>query len=149
MPQMPSMPKTPEFSFSSSSSSSSCTECDKEETYKETMETYRKALDIYYEDVRYYNIVKNLHIHKCSNGINGCLKNGICSKKFEPRVVDKTDFDERGYPVYKRESLDDCYVVTHVKEMLLDDPDGCHINTAFCGSNYCIVYLYKYLYKGK
>ena len=141
MPQIPTRPEKPESSSSSSSSSSS-TECDKEETYKKAMETYL-------EDLRYYNIVKNLHIHTCSDGINGCLKNGICNKHFEPRVVNETNFDERGYPVYKRMSADDYYVVTHVKQMLLDDPDGCHINTAFCGSNYCIVYLYKYLYKGK
>lgn len=100
------------------------------------------------EDYRYERIINDMMIHECHDQVNGCLKNGICGRKYSQNLVPDTHFDEDGYPRYSRPTEKDCYVVPHVKQMLLDDPDGCHINTEFCGSSYCIIYLYKYLFKG-
>jgi len=100
------------------------------------------------EDYRYARIIKDMMIHECHDQVNGCLKDGVCGRKYRELLVPETYFDEDGYPCYARPTPEDCYIVPHVKQMLLDDPDGCHINTEFCGSSYCIIYLYKYLFKG-
>ena len=100
------------------------------------------------EDLRYEQIVKDMMIHECHDQVNGCLKDGICKRKYSNQTILNTDITEEGYPVYSRPNPQDCFVVPHVKQMLLDDPDGMHCNTEFCGSTYCIIYLYKYLFKG-
>jgi hypothetical protein len=100
------------------------------------------------EDIRYKEIVENMMVHECHDNVNGCLVDGICKRKYSDQTVTTTDIDDDGYPQYARPNSEDCYVVPHVKQMLLDDPDGCHCNTEFCGSTYCIIYLYKYLFKG-
>ena len=101
------------------------------------------------EDKRYFEIVSNMHIHSCGKGPNGCIKkDGTCKFHFSDTPKPEFEFDINGYPIYARPTVDDCYVVSHVRKMLLDDPDGCHMNTTFCASNFSVIYLYKYLYKG-
>ena len=100
------------------------------------------------EHQRYVNIVESFMVHDCrQNDINGCLDaEGFCKKRFNPIPNPNTCFDERSYPLYARPHSRDCYIVPHVKEMILDG--DCHINTEFCASNYSLIYLYKYLFKG-
>ena len=100
------------------------------------------------DDIRYKGIVENMMVHECHDQVNGCLVDGICKRKYSDQTVPTTYIDDDGYPQYSRPNIEDCYIVPHVKQMLLDDPDGCHCNTEFCGSTYCIIYLYKYLFKG-
>jgi hypothetical protein len=98
-------------------------------------------------DIEYLQKVEKCMIHKCSNNQhNGCLKNDICQKGFSPIPIPTTYFDERSYPIYAKPYEEDCYVVAHNKQMLIDS--DCHINTEFCASNYSLIYLYKYLFKG-
>lgn len=101
------------------------------------------------EEIRYCMLVDRDMTHKCSdNEVNGCLDcNGLCKKKYSPLPVLETYLDDKSYPVYARPEEKDCYVVPHVKQMLLDC--DCHINTEFCASSYTLIYLYKYLFKGE
>ena len=87
-------------------------------------------------------------LHKCYDGVNGCKrKDGTCKKGFSnTELRDKTKFDEKGYPLYKRKKQEDLNVVPYHKAILLDW-NG-HINCEFCGKAYVILYLYKYLFKG-
>ena len=101
------------------------------------------------EDILYAKLVRENMIHKCFVGPNGCKdeETGECKRHFDGLPNIYTYLDEKKYPKYKRPNLDDCFIVAHNREMLLDC--GCHVNTEFCASTYCIIYLYKYLYKGK
>ena len=87
-------------------------------------------------------------IHKCHGGDNGCIDEdtGLCKKKFNYILNNETHFDEKKYPVYKRLKHEDCKVVVHNRQMLLDLK--CHCNTEFSASTYSVIYLYKYLFKG-
>ena len=99
-------------------------------------------------ELRYCELVKSHMTHLCrANDVNGCLdKDGFCKKKFSPITVPETFLDEKSYPVYARPEDKDCYIVPHCRQMLLDC--DCHVNTEFCASNYTLIYLYKYLFKG-
>jgi hypothetical protein len=100
------------------------------------------------EDIDHHNLGSSHQMHQCRRGCNGCLdENGICKKKYGNRPVNQTSFDKLKYPIYKRPRIEDCYVVVHNRQMLLDCK--CHVNTKFCASSYCVIYLYKYLFKGK
>jgi hypothetical protein len=101
------------------------------------------------EEIRYYNLIKEKMLHKCYIGPNGCKESatGKCGRHFDDVPNPFTFLDIKKYPKYKRPNHKDCFVVPHNREMLLDC--GCHVNTEFCASTYCIIYLYKYLYKGK
>lgn len=100
-------------------------------------------------DPKYETLVLNNMLHKCSDAINGCLnKDGICKRGYQTNIVThENSFNERGYPVYYRPLEADLRVVPHNRELLLDC-NGCHVNVEFCGDVYCVMYLYKYLYKG-
>jgi len=50
-----------------------------------------------------------------------------------------------GFPLYRR-GENDHYIVPHNKKILLDW--GGHANVEFAGGTYCVLYLYKYLFKG-
>ena len=101
------------------------------------------------EMIRYCALVETHMTHKCvHNEVNGCLdKDELCKKKFSPLTVPVTHLDDKSYPVYARPEAKDCYIVPHCKQMLLDC--DCHVNTEFCASTYTLIYLYKYLFKGK
>ena len=101
------------------------------------------------EDKRYAEYVDRYMIHGCRGGANGCLdKDGVCKRKYskqrEPTF--STEFDEKGYPIYRRPTEIDQMVVPHNREILLDW--GGHANLEFAASTYCIFYLYSYIYKG-
>ena len=88
-------------------------------------------------------------IRKCFPEANGGCKNdkNKCSKGFDNNTVtNKTFFDEKGFPQYKRPTIKSLYVVPHNKS-LLQDWNG-HANVEFAGSTYTVIYLYKYLFKG-
>lgn len=90
-------------------------------------------------------------IHKCfpqRTHPNGCLdENGHCRFGYRHTVVqNKTTFDEKGFPKYKRSTEDDLNVVPHSAKLLIDWNGHC--NVEFSGNTYLVVYLYKYLYKG-
>ena len=86
--------------------------------------------------------------HVCHNGVNGCLNaDGICVHGFSNiQFRENTTFDERGYPLYRKRKKKDLNIVSYHKLILLHW-DG-HVNVAFCGKTYAILYLYKYLFKG-
>ena len=100
------------------------------------------------EDIAYHKLVVEKMIHKCHGGDNGCIDEdtGLCKKKFNYILNNETHFDEKKYPVYKRLKHEDCKVVVHNRQMLLDLK--CHCNTEFSASTYSVIYLYKYLFKG-
>ena len=89
-------------------------------------------------------------IHKCYKGDGGCLdeKTGQCSRGFSMNYPqDRTTLDERGFPHYKRNKDENCRVVSHSVNILLDL--NAHVNVEYTGSTYCVIYLYKYLFKGR
>jgi len=64
-----------------------------------------------------------------------------------PRVpVGVKGKNSRGFPIYWRPNAADKMIVSHNRLMLLDW-DG-HCNVVFAGSTFCVLYLYKYLFKG-
>ena len=97
------------------------------------------------EDIAYHKLVVEKMIHKCHGGDNGCIDEdtGLCKKKFNYILNNETHFDEKKYPVYKRLKHEDCKVVVHNRQMLLDLK--CHCNTEFSASTYSVIYLYKFL----
>jgi hypothetical protein len=94
-----------------------------------------------------FQLLNKFMMHKCSNDVNGCLdKDGKCTKHFDMNAPnDRTTFDSRGFPEYKR-TQNSLYVVTYVPQ-ILKDWDG-HCNVGYCGSVFTCVYLYKYVFKG-
>ena len=97
----------------------------------------------------YVDLVKSKMIHHCSVAVNGCKKNADaqCKRRYSDtsREVEHTFF-ENGYPVYKRPHADDRRVVPHNIKILIDW-NG-HANLEFTTSVKCILYLFKYLFKG-
>lgn len=86
--------------------------------------------------------------HKCAIAPNGCKSSCTCKCKrgFEDTIICFTHFDDKGFPVYERLREEDFFIVPHNKEMLLDW--GGHCNVEFSGGALCVLYLYKYLFKG-
>jgi len=62
-------------------------------------------------------------------------------------LQDRTTLDERGFPHYKRNKDENCRVVSHSVNILLDL--NAHVNVEYTGSTYCVTYLYKHLFKGR
>jgi hypothetical protein len=88
-------------------------------------------------------------VHHCAVAANGCKKTACsaCKRGFDkPTNNEKTKFDEKGFPVYKRHEGDE-RIVAHNIRMLLDW-DGGHMNVEFSGSAKSVMYLYDYLFKG-
>jgi hypothetical protein len=99
---------------------------------------------------RKYRLYVETHmIHKCAVAENGCKDSPTCKCKrgYEDTIIQNyTSFDDRGFPIYKRDYECDLDVVPHNRELLLDW-NG-HSNVEYAGNTYCVLYLYKYLYKG-
>lgn len=95
-----------------------------------------------------YNIVVDNMVHSCSKDVNGCLdENGNCYRNYDKKVISEvTCIDSNGYPQYRRRHKNDLKIVPYNKKMLLDW-NG-HLNVEFCASNFAVLYLYKYLFKG-
>ena len=103
------------------------------------------------EEAKYFEYVKDFQIHKCyktDEGEKGCLDdNGHCKRGYrDGNLRLYAEFDEKGYPLYKRPEEKDLLITPHHRGMLLDW--GAHLNLEFCGSTYTALYLYKYLFKG-
>gem|GEM_PF-2308791 len=97
-----------------------------------------------------HSLIKTHMTHKCYKGDSGCIdeKTGVCKRGFDTNVVqDCTTLDERGFPHYKRNTEEDCKVVSH-NVLILEDLNA-HVNVEYTGSTYCVIYLYKYLFKGR
>jgi len=97
-----------------------------------------------------HHLIKTHMIHKCFKGEGGCLneKTGVCERGFSSNAIqESTTLDDHGYPHYRRVNEDDLPVVPHNVNILLDW-NG-HANVEYSGSSYCIIYLYKYLFKGR
>jgi hypothetical protein len=97
---------------------------------------------------RINQLVRKFLIHRCAAASNGCLdKNGNCKRGYKDTAVNYfNSFSPAGFPVYCRPTNQDLSVVPYHADIVLDW-EG-HINTEFCGKSYCVVYLYKYLFKG-
>jgi hypothetical protein len=86
-----------------------------------------------------------------------CFKDKYCSKHYPKKFINKTSFDESGYPVYRRRDLG---VTVLKKGVLLDNRSvvpynaslimkyQAHVNIEFCNKSNCIKYLFKYITKG-
>jgi hypothetical protein len=88
-------------------------------------------------------------LHKCAVAENGCkaTANSPCKRHFDRFVVnDRTTFDDRGRPLYRRPTERDLNVVGHNPFMLLDW--GAHHNVESATSVLSILYIYNYLFKG-
>ena len=97
-----------------------------------------------------HDLIQSHMIHKCYTGEGGCLneKTGLCERGFTSTVIQhRTSLDEHGYPHYKHNRIEDLKVVPHNVNILLDW-NG-HANVEYSGSSYCVIYLYKYLFKGR
>ena len=94
------------------------------------------------------DLVRKHMLHKCSNAVNGCLKEGKCKRRYDTFVVNGGDpsFGKLHFPIYGRREEEDLRIVPHHIQ-ILEDWDG-HVNVEFCGSHYTPIYLYKYVFKG-
>ena len=97
-----------------------------------------------------HSLIKTHMVHKCYKGDSGCIdeKTGVCKRGFDTNIIQNcTTLDERGFPHYKRNTEEDCKVVSH-NVLILEDLNA-HVNVEYTGSTYCVIYLYKYLFKGR
>ena len=102
-----------------------------------------------FEDKVYAEYVRTHMRHQCSIApTNGCkhTATGKCNRGYDDTIECSTHFDDKGYPVYERLKAGDLKVVPHNKTILLDW--GGHANVEYAGGSKCILYLYKYLFKG-
>ena len=101
------------------------------------------------DDKRYEMYIRKHMMHNCAVAINGCKKSvdSLCRRGYETTIIGFTQFDNKGYPVYARSRNEDLRVVPHNRLILLDW-DG-HANVEYSGGVRCIMYLYKYLFKGQ
>ena len=95
------------------------------------------------------DLIGECELHKCSTAENGCKKTPMsaCKRHFDKFVPnDRTTFDDRGRPVYRRPKDTDLRVVGHNPFILVDW--GAHHNVESSTSVLSILYLYNYLFKG-
>lgn len=100
------------------------------------------------EDKRYADLVEKHMMHRCFHGVNGCLDSeGKCKKGFQSmQICLETHFDEKGFPVYAKLCEEDSMVISHCRDILLDN--DCHVHVTFVASHFIIIYLFKYFFKG-
>jgi hypothetical protein len=102
-----------------------------------------------FQDNECHDAIKKSMMHKCAVAENGCKKcaSSPCKRGFDSKPIqDRTTFDGKGKPVYKR-TKDDALVVSHNMAMLLDWGGG-HLNVEYSGNAKSVMYLYNYLFKG-
>ncbi|XP_019181931.1 PREDICTED: uncharacterized protein LOC109177050 [Ipomoea nil] len=111
-------------------------------------------------DLLYYTAVEEFMVHgPCGHHKTNspCMVNDKCSKHFPKRFLDSSQFDQDGYPLYRRRNdnrmvkksgieLDNRYIVPHNRYLLLKY--RAHINVEWCNQSRSIKYLFKYVNKG-
>ncbi|XP_012828012.1 PREDICTED: uncharacterized protein LOC105949272 [Erythranthe guttata] len=111
-------------------------------------------------DRKMYNLVEKYMIHgPCghANLNSPCMKDGVCTKRFPKKFVQRTEADPDGYPVYRRRDdgrtvrkkntiLDNGVVVPYNRVLL--SKYRAHINIELCNQSKSIKYLFKYVNKG-
>ncbi|XP_012850131.1 PREDICTED: uncharacterized protein LOC105969906 [Erythranthe guttata] len=111
-------------------------------------------------DRKMYNLVEKYMIHgPCghANLNSPCMKDGVCTKRFPKKFVQRTEADPDGYPVYRRRDdgrtvrkkntiLDNGFVVPYNRVLL--SKYRSHINIELCNQSKSIKYLFKYVNKG-
>lgn len=86
-----------------------------------------------------------------------CMKDRRCSKFYPKKFVNRTSFDDAGYPVYRRRdlgvsvekndvTLDNRSVVPYNPRLIMKYQS--HVNIEYCNKSNCIKYLFKYITKG-
>jgi hypothetical protein len=95
------------------------------------------------EDRAYFHLVTKHLVHECSTGVNGCKNDlGHCTKGYHDTFIsEKTTFNTKGLPQYRRCELDDLRVVPHNRKCAIDW--GGHAYIDYAGSSRCVLYLYK------
>jgi hypothetical protein len=76
------------------------------------------------DELELKSLVHKFMVHECSeqtpNNPTGCLKKGRCRKRFDLMKECQTcEFDEKGFPIYKRKYTD-LNIVSYSKKILLD-----------------------------
>jgi len=87
------------------------------------------------EEVKYRHLVETHMIHRCAVAENGCKDSPTskCKRGYDDTSLKEvSSFDERGFPIYKRDFQCDLDVVPHSKRLLLDW-DG-HANVEYAGN---------------
>ena len=95
------------------------------------------------------------------NVFSPCMKNGICLKKYSRPYVTETQIGKDGYPVYRRQdvnngghvatlnirgrkvTIDNRWIVPY--SPLLCQSFNAHINVEYCHSVQAIMYICKYI----
>ncbi|XP_019185982.1 PREDICTED: uncharacterized protein LOC109180727 [Ipomoea nil] len=112
------------------------------------------------QDPEYFKLVDEYMMHgPCGRAqLNSpCMAKGKCTKHFPKKFVNVSNFDDDGYPIYRRRdngrsvvrngiNLDNRYVVPHNRHLLLKYRG--HINVEWCNQSRSINYLFKYVNKG-
>ncbi|XP_042055739.1 uncharacterized protein LOC121800221 [Salvia splendens] len=112
------------------------------------------------DDPYYYANVREFMVHGPCGIVrksSPCMANGRCTKYFPKRYIAETNFDDDGYPIYRRRDngrvilkdgvpLDNRFVVPHNRFLLMKY--GGHINVEWCNQSRSIKYLFKYINKG-
>ena len=102
------------------------------------------------EERLYSHLVRGnmVHKHVPQDKVNTCLdKDGVCRRGYDNKDLSpNTTFDTYGFPKYKRPAEKDLMVVPHEKYLLIDW-NG-HACVDFAMNTFCVLYLYKYLFKG-
>ncbi|XP_019178829.1 PREDICTED: uncharacterized protein LOC109173962 [Ipomoea nil] len=112
------------------------------------------------QDPEYFKLVDEYMMHgPCGRArLNSpCMAKGKCTKHFPKKFVNVSNFDDDGYPIYRRRdngrsvvrngiNLDNRYVVPHNRHLLLKYRG--HINVEWCNQSRSIKYLFKYVNKG-
>ncbi|KAI8120455.1 hypothetical protein CVS40_8291 [Lucilia cuprina] len=113
-------------------------------------------------------VVKNMIHGPCGslNPTSPCMKNGKCTKKYHRAFVKETQHNDKGYPLYRRRTVDDGGHTTTINirggqqnivvnntwvvpySPLLSKTFNAHINVEFCSSVQAIKYICKYINKG-
>ena len=96
-------------------------------------------------------MVRKHNLHNCAVAVNGCKKNvsDRCRRGYSrTETILQTYLDPlTDRVVYRRRHQDDLKVVPYNLQIMMMDWDS-HINVEFSGTQHCVVYLYKYLFKG-
>jgi hypothetical protein len=95
-----------------------------------------------------FALVHDHMTHQCSVGY--CLDKvgGVCSKHFDRHILtERSTLMDNGIINYKRIADADLFVVPHNKQLLLDWRG--HVNVECAVGSKSVLYLYRYLYKGR